>query len=175
MASNGIKRLKDKHVKKKAEMDKLNALLEELMPSESPTKEDENPEPAEKPKRKRTTRTAKSPEIPHLKTLEQEYFERLWNKLVETHDNPEHYRLVAENAAKMLAQMKRLEDQMEQDGGPILATEMGRLYPHPAMKIIQNFQGQILTYMKALGLTHQTKPGPKKQEESATSIFAQFQ
>lgn len=178
MASNGIKRLKDKHVNKKAEQERLNALLDSLMQTEKAPEDaiSGTKKASDKPAKKRgATKTVKSPELPHLKDVEQDYFSRIWKILCGIHENPEDYRIIAENTAKMFAQTKRLEDQMEQDGGAILATNDGRLYPHPAMKMIQNYQGQILTHLKALGLTYQSKPGPKKQEEEQTSVFAQFQ
>lgn len=178
MASNGIKRLKDKHVNKKAEQKRLNALLDSLMQPEKVQDQANsgNENVVKTPtKKKGAKKPAKSPELPHLKDIEQENFDRIWAKLCDIHENPEDYRIIAENTAKMLAQTKRLEEQMEQDGGAILATKDGRLYPHPAMKMIQNYQGQILSHLKALGLTYQGKAGPKKQEEDTASVFAQFQ
>lgn len=178
MASNGIRRLKDKHVNKKADQERINALLNSLMQTEDMQEQaySGSDNTVNSPSKKKSSqKSVKSPELPHLKDVEQEYFDRIWIKMGEIHDSPEDYRILAENTAKMFAQMRRLEEQMEQDGGAILATKDGRLYPHPAMKMIQNYQGQILSHLKALGLTYQGKPGPKKQEEETASVFAQFQ
>lgn len=178
MATNGMKRLKDKHSNKKAERARIETLLEQLMPLEDAPNNVESTQrsnSAEGQKDKICRKTAQSPSIPNMKELESLYFNDIWSKLAEIHENPTPFRLAAENLAKILAQCKRLEDQMEQDGGPIQCTQDSRYYAHPAIKLIQAYHSQILTHLKAMGMSVQGKPGPKKEEDMQTSVFAQFQ
>lgn len=67
---------------------------------------------------------------------------------------------------------------MEVDGGPIVTTGTGRLYPHPALKFILQNNVQILAALRQMGLTpvSAAKTGDDAAKSGAfISEFAQFQ
>lgn len=169
--ATGMQRLMEKHVGKKKITAQLNAILEQI-DSEKAAKNDEVV--AKNPPKK--AKTIKFDNAPQLTPLEKKYFDQVWEKLEEMYDDAEPFKLAAINLAKTYALGKRLEERIEQDGGLILENAKGQVYAHPAVKLLQTTNSQILLHLKGLGMAIQGKPGKKKDEaHEFVSEFAQFQ
>lgn len=166
----GMQRLKEKHANKKANTVRMDLILSQLEnENAAETKQKE-----EKPKAKRA-KISKFSVIPPLTEVEQAYFDEYWELLKEKHEEPEKYRASVINLARICAMSRKLEERIEQDGGAVLEDEKGKIYTHPAAKLLIANNAQVLLHLKALGMTVSPRIEKKKQEEPAfTSEFAQF-
>lgn len=167
---SGIDRLREKHAAKKQQSARVKAILDQIDEELSTKKGAKTPESATE-----KAIIIKFDIVAQLSEMEQQFFGQIWQKMEKIHDDPEPYLLSAVNLAKIFAMGKRLEERIEQDGGPVLEDGNGKLYANPAAKLLQTTQTQILSGLKALGLAI-TKGGPPKKDMGSafTSEFAQF-
>lgn len=166
----GTQRLRDKNISKKKAMEAT--IQKKLAELDGETVKKEAPEP--KPKCKIRQFNAD----PHNLTEEEKvFFNDIMAKIEEVHkDESKKFVLSAKNLAKLYAMQKRLKDRMIFDGGEFLATDDGKIYPHPALKIMQQNYNLIISNLKALGFVAPRANKTVKKEEDITAIseFAQF-
>lgn len=160
---NSLDRLKDKHANKRKNVVQIDDFCEKITNN------------AKKLKFNALANQPLAEIMPlSLSVQEKSFFKVIYEQIKKVHpDDYNKYALACANLAKLYAQQERLESEM-QGSDVILVDDSGKLYPHPAMKLLQSVQNTIIRNLTSLGFTLGKRSVASKKEEEEVSEFAQF-